>query len=1149
LILMAVSANAGPQETLETRTMGDATSRNRNVTAVLGPTNTGKTHLAIERMLGHPSGMIGLPLRLLAREVYDKVVARVGVEKAALITGEEKIKPEGARYWVCTVEAMPREVDVDFLAIDEVQLAADPERGHIFTDRLLHARGREETLLLGAGTMHDCIADLIPDANFISRPRLSKLAYSGQKKITRLPARCAIVAFSAGEVYQIAELIRRQQGGAAVVIGALSPRTRNAQVALYQSGDVDYIVATDAIGMGLNLNVDHVALAGTRKFDGQNHRQLTAAELGQIAGRAGRHINDGTFGVTGDVEPLDNELVERLENHLFDPVKVLQWRNRKLDFTSLHNLRESLRELPDHPRLMRARMADDVLALETVAEDKEVTRLVTGPQSVALLWEVCQVPDYRKISSTNHAELVATLFKFLADGDGKISESWFAGQVALADRTDGDIDTLSTRIAHIRTWTFVANRPNWLKDSAGWQLRTRAIEDALSDAMHESLTLRFVDKRTSALMKGMRQKEELAADIATDGAIMVENHFVGRLKGFRFTPETHNEDNNGKASRLAAAQVLAKELSMRARRVASAKNDAFKLNRQAMILWRDEEVAKLEAGDDPLKPQVVLLADEHLQGPDKDKVQERLNTYITSIIAERLKPLIDIAKAEDVTGLARGIAFRLTETFGVLKRESISDEMKSLDQAGRAQLRQYGIRFGAFNIYFPLLLKPAASELRLVLWLLKGAAAHGLDTSKLPEPPRPGLTSVPVDAALPEPFYRAYGFHVCGPRAVRMDIIERLADLIRPLLAWRPPADNPSAIPPKGSSGDGGFLLTPEMMSILGCSTEELGAVLKTLGFAGDKRPVKKRPAQVPTVAPVADVAAVDGASPTAGITPEITFPTPAEPTVEPAVTEVVEPVVAADVVDLAVPDVVAADASVTGDAAANPTDAPAEEVRMEEVWRPRKRGRESYRGPKREGREAASPNEGDVPKRERGPRGRGRGGRGENRPANGVANGAVGDALVAATNADGTPAEGAKPPRNRGNREPRTGYIPRDMKPRENSAPADANGGAPGRDARGPRREGYVARDGAAPGGRPSGPKRDGGGGRDRDGGRDGARDGGRGGDRGGRSGGGGRREESRTPMQVHSSAPPKRSKDAAVLDSPFAKLMALREALEKKT
>jgi ATP-dependent RNA helicase SUPV3L1/SUV3 len=412
-------------------------TRIRNVTAVLGPTNTGKTHLAIERMLGHESGLIGLPLRLLAREVYDKVAARAGADHVALITGEEKIRPERPRYWVCTVEAMPRDVNVDFLAIDEVQLAADPERGHVFTDRLLHARGRSETLLLGAGTMREAINDLIPCANFISRPRLSKLTYSGQKKITRLPKRSAIVAFSAAEVYAIAELIRRQLGGAAVVLGALSPRTRNAQVALYQSGDVDYLVATDAIGMGLNLDVDHVAFSALRKFDGQNHRDLSPAEVGQIAGRAGRHMNDGTFGVTADATPFDADLIERLETHTFDTVKVLQWRSRQLDFGSLDRLRESLRQAPREARLQRARMADDVLALETICGDHEIAGRATTPVAVERLWAVCQVPDYRKISPQNHAELVATLYKFLMAPGGRIPEDWFAEQVALADRTDG----------------------------------------------------------------------------------------------------------------------------------------------------------------------------------------------------------------------------------------------------------------------------------------------------------------------------------------------------------------------------------------------------------------------------------------------------------------------------------------------------------------------------------------------------------------------------------------------------------------------------------------------------------------------------------------------------------------------------------------
>ena len=818
----------------------DFETRIRNVTAVLGPTNTGKTHLAIERMLGHDTGMIGLPLRLLAREVYDKIAARIGPEKVALITGEEKIKPESPRFWVSTVEAMPREIDVDFLAIDEIQLAADPERGHVFTDRLLHARGKLETLLLGAGTMREAISDLIPGANFISRPRLSKLTYAGQKKITRLPARTAVVTFSANDVYAIAELIRRQRGGAAVVLGALSPRTRNAQVAMYQSGDVDFLVATDAIGMGLNLTVDHVALAAVRKFDGQNHRILTPAELAQVAGRAGRHMNDGTFGVTGDVEPFDNDLVERLETHTFDTVKLLQWRNRQLDFSTLNALRDSLRAFPTEVRLTRARMADDVIALETVSQDRELVDMVRGPAATATLWDVCQVPDYRKISSQSHGEMVATLFKFLMTGEERIPEDWFARQVALADRTDGDIDTLANRIAHIRTWTFVSNRSSWLRDPEHWQGRTREIEDRLSDALHERLTQRFVDQRTSALMRGMRDKDGLAADIGEDGAIHVENHYVGRLRGFVFSPDAQAEGIHGKAARNAAAQVLAKELSMRTRRVSAAKNDAFKLMRHGRIVWRDEEVAKLEPGEHPLKPQLVLLVDEHLQAPDKEKVQERLTAWLNETIRERLKQLVELSEAQDLSGLARGIAFRLTESFGVLKRETIADELRSLDQAGRAQLRRYGVRFGAFNIYFPLLLKPAPAELTLVLWALKHAGEHGLSLDTLPQPPRAGLTSAPAETGVPEAFYRACGYHVCGPRAVRIDILERLADLIRPLLAWRPNPENPSAAPPKGSTGDGGFVVIPEMMSILGCSPEELGAVFTSLGFRLDRRPVKK---------------------------------------------------------------------------------------------------------------------------------------------------------------------------------------------------------------------------------------------------------------------------------------------------------------------
>lgn len=1063
----------------------DLETRIRNVTAVLGPTNTGKTHLAIERMLGHESGMIGLPLRLLAREVYDKISARIGADKVALITGEEKIKPERARYWVATVEAMPRDVDVDFLAIDEIQLAGDPERGHVFTDRLLHARGRAETLLLGAQTMRDAIQDLIPGANFISRPRLSRLTYAGEKKITRLPGRSAVVAFSANEVYAIAELIRRQRGGTAVVLGALSPRTRNAQVALYQSGDVDFLVATDAIGMGLNLDVDHVAFSAVRKFDGQNFRNLTANEIGQIAGRAGRHMNDGTFGVTGNCEPFDADLVERLETHTFDNVRVLQWRNRRLEFSSLDRLRDSLREMPNEQRLTRARMADDVIALETLANDREIAGYATTSAAVQRLWEVCQIPDYRKISSQNHAELIGTIYGYLMGPEGRVPEDWFAKQVAFADRTDGDIDTLANRIAHIRTWTFVSNRADWLKDPGHWQARTRAIEDALSDALHEQLTQRFVDRRTSALMKGLRDKEELNAEIGEDGAIRVENHYVGSLKGFRFSPETQSGDGiHGKAARSAAAQVLSRELGMRARRVVAAKADAFKVNRSGRILWRDEEIAALEPAEDPLKPQINLLADEHLTGPDREKVQARLEAWRDEVIAERLKPLVDIAKAEDLTGLARGIAFRLTESFGMVKRELIADMMKHLDQEARAQLRKYGVRFGAFNIYFPTLLKPAPAELAVTLWALKHAPAHGLTLETLPELPRAGLTSAAVQTTAPEALYRAYGFHVCGPRAVRLDILERLADLIRPLLAYRASPENATA-PPKGSTGDGGFIVTPEMMSILGCSPDELSNVLKALGFRLDRKTVPK-----PVESARADAAQV--ADPASGA-PDASQPAPETAEAEASAA----PQDAAPVPAEAEP---AAQAEATP-AAEAATEAQADETIVIDVWRPR-RHRDERPQRREEGRREGQGRE----HRDR-HHGRRRGG-GEGR----------GHAPAAAAPADAVASQQSEASANAGN------------------AQSQVNASEAPQRHRGDRERGRdrdrTQRDQDRNRPRPQQRHRDGGHGERR-------RDERRGDDR--------RRHEDRQAPVMRSASPPAK-KGGPDPDSPFASLGALRDALAKQ-
>ena len=908
--------------------------KTRNVTAVLGPTNTGKTHLAIERMVAHKSGMIGLPLRLLAREVYDRVVAKVGVEAVALITGEEKIKPEGARFWVCTVEAMPRDIEVDFLAVDEVQLAADPERGHIFTERLFYARGQSETLLLGAGTMREAIKDLMPGANFVSRPRLSKLTYAGQKKLSRLPRRSAVVAFSAAEVYEIAELMRRQRGGAAVVLGALSPRTRNAQVALYQNGEVDFLVATDAVGMGLNLDVDHVAFAGIRKFDGREHRNLTTAELAQIAGRAGRHMNDGTFGVTGDAEPLSPELIDKLEKHEFDPVKTLQWRSVALDFSSIDKLKESLREFPDNARLARARLADDVLALDSLSSDAELAARARSPEAVRLMWDVCQIPDYRKVSPASHAELVANIYRFVSAPGGRIPEDWFSEQVGQASRTDGDIDTLSNRLAHIRTWTFVSNRSKWLANPQEWQAKTRGIEDALSDALHEQLTQRFVDRRTSTLMKALRDDEELNAEISDDGAVHVEKHFVGKLIGFRFAPEAAPADSlNAKAARSASVQVLGKEMAMRARRVASAKSDAFKLDRKgARVLWRNEEIGKLELADDALNPSVLVLCDEHLSAPDKEKVQTRLNQWLAEIIEERLKPLMELGRAEDITGLARGVAFQLRENFGVLKREAVAKDLRELDQEARAQLRKYGTRFGAFNLYIPLLLKPASTELLLTLWMLKNAGRVAAAEDGTLEPPRPGLTSVPSNAKTPEDFYRTCGYHLCGPRAVRVDMLERLSDMIRPLIAFRINEAAPEA-PPKGSSGDGGFIVLPNMMSILGCGAAELTEVLKALGFRSEKKEKSKAVAAVvvedAAVArasgdtTVADVAPAEGAADAAMVVATAVADEPAPLAEMPAA----ELVASSDTVAVAVEEPAVAEAAVVPS-----------EPEFIEVWRPRRR-------------------------------------------------------------------------------------------------------------------------------------------------------------------------------------------------------------------
>lgn len=804
----------------------------RDVTAVLGPTNTGKTHLAIERMVAHESGVIGLPLRLLAREVYGRLCEKVGANKVALVTGEEKIQPAGARYVVCTVEAMPRETDAAFVAIDEVQLAGDLERGHIFTDRILHLRGRQETLLLGAATMHGILQKLLKGVSVVTRPRLSHLAYAGSKKLTRLPRRSAIVAFSADEVYAIAELIRRQQGGAAVVLGALSPRTRNAQVALYQSGDVDYLVATDAIGMGLNLDVDHVAFAQNRKFDGYQFRQLTAAELGQIAGRAGRHLRDGTFGVTGQVDPFEDDLIQKIESHDFEPVKVLQWRTPNFDYTSLEALKRSIETNAPVEGLTRALPAVDAQALEHLSRDEAIRALAGGRERVALLWEACALPDYRRIAPAQHADLIASIYMDLVKR-GHVDENYMAEQVRRADTTDGDIDTLSHRIAQIRTWTFVSNRPGWLADQAHWQEKTREIEDRLSDALHERLTKRFVDRRTSVLMRRLRENTMSEAEISPTGTVLVEGHHVGELQGFRFTADQSAGGEDAKAVRQAAQKALAAEFEARAERFAASGNNDIALGSDGTLRWIGAPVGTLVAGEDALKPRVVLLADEQLTGPARDKVASRAERFVSFQVESLLKPLIDLKAAEQISGIARGIAFQLVEHFGMINRRDIAEDMRSLDQEGRAALRRLGVRFGAYHVFVPALVKPAPAGLVTLLWALKNDGKDKPGFGDVVNALATGRTSVVVDASFDKTFYRLAGYRNLGRRAVRVDILERLADLIRPTTNWKPGLGQR----PDGAYDGNAFMVTPPMMSILGATAEDMEEILKGLGYRAEPKP------------------------------------------------------------------------------------------------------------------------------------------------------------------------------------------------------------------------------------------------------------------------------------------------------------------------
>ncbi|ATG49588.1 disulfide oxidoreductase [Celeribacter ethanolicus] len=845
--------------------MGDAMGGGR-ITAVLGPTNTGKTHYAIERMLAHRTGVIGLPLRLLAREVYDRIVAARGPSVVALVTGEERIVPPRTQYWVCTVEAMPTGMGADFLAIDEIQLCADPERGHVFTDRLLHARGLHETLFMGSDSMRSVIAQLVPKAQFMRRERFSRLTYSGSKKISRMPARAAIVGFSVDDVYAIAELLRRQKGGAAVVMGALSPRTRNAQVEMYQNGDVDYLVATDAIGMGLNLDVTHVAFSSTIKFDGRRMRYLMPNELAQIAGRAGRYQTDGTFGVTGEAEPFDAEVIEAIEEHRFTPQKKLNWRNPRLEFGTVDRLIASLEMAPSDPALVKAREADDLQALKTLSTLKTVRPRLRTARDTKLLWDVCRIPDFRGISHGEHTSLLERIFEFLHEY-GRVPDDWLATQVKRIDRTEGNIDTLSKRLAYIRTWTYVAQRENWVDDESHWREATRAVEDRLSDALHGALTQRFVDRRTSVLLRRLKQKEGLVADVNDKGEVTVEGEFVGRLEGFRFIQDKAATPDEAKTLAAAAMAALAPEFNLRADRFYNAPDTEMDFTDQGGLMWGEHAVGKLVAGDDALKPRAVAFVDEGVATDVAEKVQRRLQHFIDRKVATLFEPLLNMSRDETLTGLARGFAFRLVENLGVIPREQIAQEVKDLDQDARGALRKHGVRFGQYTIFMPLLLKPAPTRLRLLLWALNAKF------DEFPDAPPPGLVTIPAADHAPDGYYTMSGYRLSGQRAIRIDMLERLADLLR------------------SQDSRAGFEANPDMLSITGMTLEQFADLMEGLGYKADKSErVKMKtvdqvlsddamPAGEPEIPEAADLSGIAAELPDEGEAPSAEFaqPVPAE--------------------------------------------------------------------------------------------------------------------------------------------------------------------------------------------------------------------------------------------------------------------------------
>ncbi len=779
------------------------------ITAVLGPTNTGKTHLAIETMLSFDSGMIGFPLRLLAREVYDKVIKKINLNKVALITGEEKIIPPNAEYYLCTVESMPIDKQLDFVAVDEIQMCADHERGHIFTDRLLNMRGNKLTMLMGSSTIKSIISKLNDDVEFINRSRLSKLTYTGHKKISRINRKTAIIAFSAEEVYAIAELIRRQKGGAAIVMGSLSPKTRNAQVELYQSGDVDFLVATDAIGMGINMDLDYVYFSNLKKFDGRKLRKLNLSEIGQIAGRAGRYLNDGSFGITGDCKEINADDVDLLENHKFEEIKTLFWRNSNLNFNNPYGLIKSLEEKPQREWLRKINECEDEKALKYFLRDKNLENVNFDSKTLNLLWECCQIPDFVKKTYGNHYEVIENVFKFLSSGKGKITNEYMRLQLMKLDKLEGNVDSLSNRIANVRTWSYVSNKNNWIENQDYWIEKTKLLEDRLSDRLHEELTKTFIDKRASILARGLKQDMEFKTEILENNDVKIDKQFIGKLNGLKLELDLKKGalETDIKSLKKAARQSIGPELERRIQNIID--TGIIELKSDFRIYWNTFAIAKLTQGNDYLSPNFELIVDDIVEQDQKQKLSSFIKKWLKNKIDTVLQSLIDLKNLKDKHSSIKALAYQLYENNGVLKRENVSEYLKNLGQSERKILRDLGVKFGRYHVFLYKLIKPEPVIIRTLLW-----KNYHQKYFKL-EPPTFGLNFIEDVNNINRNFMLLCGFERFDSFFVRIDILERLF----------------MQIINSGSSENKEIKLVPEMLNLLGCSKDNFKKLIQKMSY------------------------------------------------------------------------------------------------------------------------------------------------------------------------------------------------------------------------------------------------------------------------------------------------------------------------------